>query len=394
MISVLYLTHSCPYPAHKGDRIRNFNILKYLSSRYDVKLIYPSFSLTDMHSVTQLEKYCSSVQTVKMNKFLSNMRSFRSLFIDDTLTLQYFHSNKINDLVKNTKFDIVLVDCSSMAPYVIDLDEPKIIDYVDVDYDKWHKYAEKSYFPVSMIYNREYKKLRNFEEQINYKFNHCIVISENEKNLLPDKSNITVIQNGVNLQKFYSTGEHTKNSLVFCGAMNYFANIDGVLYFHEQIFPLIKNKMRDIEFTIAGMHPVRKIRRLASKDVLITGYVPDIRRYVADASVCVVPLRIAKGMQNKVLEAMAMEVPVVATTAANRGIGARDKKEILLADSPAEFAKATLALLTDGGLRKEIAANAKQFVLNNYSWETNLMKLDAVIARVKASSTKQTLQVT
>jgi glycosyltransferase involved in cell wall biosynthesis len=137
------------------------------------------------------------------------------------------------------------------------------------------------------------------------------------------------------------------------------------------------------------MHPVKKIRKLASKNVIVTGYVPDIRSYVAHASVCVVPLRIAKGMQNKVLEAMAMEVPVVATTAANRGIGARDKKEILLADSPVEFAQATLALLMNGGLRKEIAANAKQFVLKNFNWEARLKKLDDVIARVMASAARR-----
>jgi glycosyltransferase involved in cell wall biosynthesis len=196
------------------------------------------------------------------------------------------------------------------------------------------------------------------------------------------------VPNGIDFQKFPAAEEYIKNSLVFFGAMNYFANIDGVLYFHEQILPLIKNRVPDVQFTIAGMSPVRKIRKLSGENVIVTGYVPDIRNYVAQASVCVVPLRIAKGMQNKVLEAMAMEVPVVATTAANRGIEARDKKEILLADTPAEFAKATLALLRDVGLHKEIAANAKQFVLKNFSWDTHLKKLNDVIVRVMASSTR------
>jgi sugar transferase (PEP-CTERM/EpsH1 system associated) len=276
-----------------------------------------------------------------------------------------------------------------MAQYVLKINKPKIIDYIDVDYDKWRIYSERSHFPKSMIYRGEYVKLKKFEERINLQFDYSIVISESEKKLLPKPSHVAVMQNGIDFHQFPPVEDYVKNSLVFFGAMNYFPNVDGVLYFHEQILPLIKNKVQDVQFTIAGMHPVKKIRKLASKNVIVTGYVPDIRSYVAHASVCVVPLRIAKGMQNKVLEAMAMEVPVVATTAANRGIGARDKKEILLADSPVEFAQATLALLMNGGLRKEIAANAKQFVLKNFNWEARLKKLDDVIARVMASAARR-----
>jgi sugar transferase (PEP-CTERM/EpsH1 system associated) len=356
--------------------------------KYDVELIYPSFSPNDACHISSLEKYCRSVQTIEIKPVLAKIRCLSSLFTKEPLTKQYFYSKEISDVIRKTEFDMVLVDCSSMASYVTDVKKPKIIDYIDVDYDKWRMYSERSHIPKSLIYYREYIKLKEFEEKINFQFDHSIVVSENEKNLLPKKSHITVVPNGIDLQKFSPVEEYTKNSLVFSGAMNYFANVDGVLYFYEQILPLIKNKARDVQFTIAGMNPVRKIRKLASKDIIVTGYVPDIRSYVAHAAVCVVPLRIAKGVQNKVLEAMAMEVPVVATTAANRGIGARDKKEILLADSPAEFAQATLALLMNVGLRKEIATNAKQFVLKNFSWEAHLRKLDDVIVRVMASSTR------
>jgi sugar transferase (PEP-CTERM/EpsH1 system associated) len=326
------------------------------------------------------------VQTIKIRPILAKIRCLSGFFTDDPLTKQYFYSKEISDIIRNTEFDLALIDCSSMASYVADVKKPRIIDYIDVDYDKWRMYSEIAHIPKSLIYHREYIKLKEFEESINLQFDHSIVVSENEKNLLPKKSNVTVMPNGIDFQKFPPAEEYVKNSIVFCGAMNYFANVDGVLYFHEQILPLIRNKVPDVQFTIAGMCPVKKIRKLASKDVIVTGYVPDIRSYVAHAAVCVVPLRIAKGIQNKVLEAMAMEVPMVATTAANRGIGARDKKEILLADSPADFARATLALLMNVGLRKEIATNAKQFVLKNFSWETHLRKLDDVIARVMASS--------
>jgi glycosyltransferase involved in cell wall biosynthesis len=136
------------------------------------------------------------------------------------------------------------------------------------------------------------------------------------------------------------------------------------------------------KFIIAGMKPVKKIRQLACQDVMVTGYVPDMRSYVAQSTVFIAPLRIAKGLQNKVLEAMAMEVPVVATAATNGGIGAQDQQEILVADSPAAFSQATVALLRDAALRKAVTANAKRFVLQHFRWETNLSRLDDIIALV------------
>ena len=137
--------------------------------------------------------------------------------------------------------------------------------------------------------------------------------------------------------------------------------------------------MVDVHFIIAGMHPVRKIQNMANKDVTVTGYVPDIRDYIAQACVCIVPLRIAKGIQNKILEAMAMEVPVVATSIANQGIHAKNHKEIMIADSPQEFAQATVTLLRNEKLRKEITINAKRFIQRHFNWKAHLRKLDALL---------------
>jgi polysaccharide biosynthesis protein PslH len=381
-MTLLYLVHSCPYPPHKGDRIRSFNILKYLAGRYDVKLVYPSFSPDDVQNSKKLEKYCTSVHTVRLNPLLAKLRCSLGLFTPTPLTVWYFYSKKLLSMVKKIEFDIALVDCSSMAIYVLNSDRLKIIDFVDVDYDKWRVYSERSSFPSSLIYSTEYKKLRKFENKINHIFDHCFVVSESEKNLLLNKKNVSVVRNGIDFDFFSCEKTHKNDTLIFSGAMNYFANIDGVMYFHHDILPLIKKQVDNVQFIIAGMNPTKQIRRLASDEILVTGYVPDIRKYLAQAAVCVVPLRIAKGIQNKVLEAMAMEVPVVATTAANGGIGARDGKDILLADSPAAFAQATVALLRNPALRQEITANAKQFVLRHFRWETNLATLDDVITRL------------
>lgn len=379
-MTLLYLAHSCPYPPHKGDRIRSFNILKYISSRYQVKLIYPSFSDHDVQCAENLKKYCVSVETVRINTTLSKIRCFVGIFSRYPLTVWYFYSKNIQSIIDDEEFDVVLVDCSSMTPYVKDRKEPKIVDFIDVDYDKWRMYAEREKWPKALLYNMEYIRLRRFENEMNELFDSCLVVSENEKSLLRDKTHIAVMPNGIDFH-FFSPREKCKsNTLVFSGAMDYFANIDGVLYFHKYILPLIKEDMRNVKFIISGMNPSKKIRQIENKDIVVTGYVRDIREYIAQASVCVVPLLIAKGIQNKILEAMAMEIPVVATTVANQGINARDKKEIMIADSPADFAKATLALLKDEKLRNKMAASAKRFIQERFSWDTNLKKIDEVVS--------------
>ena len=390
-MTILYLTHSCPYPPHKGDRIRSFHILQYLARRHEVRLVYPSFSAADLQHRDELQKYCVSVDTAYINRATAKMHCMIGLFTGRPLTTCYFSSKEIADIVRNLSFDIVLVDCSSMAQYVIGLDKPKIIDFVDVDYEKWLIYSKKEHFPKNWIYKIEYNRLKIFENYINKSFNCSIVISEREKRLLAAEEKVMTIANGVDFEKFSPMENGIENTIIFSGAMDYYANVDGVLFFHEEVLPLIKNAVPEAKFIIAGMNPVKKVRQLASRDVIVTGFVPDMRSYVAQSTVFVAPLRIAKGLQNKVIEAMAMEVPVVATEAANRGIGARHGTEIFVADAPSAFANATIALLRNAALRQGVAAQAKQFVLQHFHWETNLRKLDEIIALCANSAPSQGL---
>ena len=167
--------------------------------------------------------------------------------------------------------------------------------------------------------------------------------------------------------------------------MNYFPNSDAAVHFHRHIFPLIRRHVPAAQFIIAGMHPTTQIQKLADRHTTVTGFVSDIRVYLSKAAVCVVPLRIAMGVQNKILEAMAMGVPVVATSAANRGINARHEREILVADEPESFAAATTRLLTDQSLRQAICDNARQFIDQNFRWEKNLKRLNDLISKVTRS---------
>jgi sugar transferase (PEP-CTERM/EpsH1 system associated) len=274
-----------------------------------------------------------------------------------------------------------------MAQYVLNMPYPKILDFVDIDSQKWGQYSSMTGFPYASIYQMESKRLDRFEKLLVKRFNYCLVTSSHEKSLLGDAPHIEVLPNGVDQQYFTTQYTPVDGSIIFTGVMNYFPNSDAVVHFHRQIFPLIKRQNPDAHFIIAGMHPTPEIRKLADRHTTVTGFVPDIRAYLSKAAVCVVPLRIAMGVQNKILEAMAMGVPVIATSIANRGINAKHEREILVADDPASFAAATSRLLTDQHLREAIRENAKQFIDQNFRWETNLQRLDELIAEVTHART-------
>ena len=381
LMRILYLTHSCPYPPNKGDRIRNFHILKYMAKAHQVSLIYPSFSPKDEAHLDTLQHWCTSVKTVRLSPILAKLRCGFGLIGSQPLTNAYFFSPQIQAGVDQENYDLALVDCSSMAQYVLGVKKPKIIDFVDVDSDKWNRYAQKSVFPKSLIYNMEYARLREFEACLVKEFDVSIVISEQERVFLPDTDRLFVVRNGIDLEFFHPRGELlNENTIIFTGAMNYFPNIEGVLFFREKVFPLIQKAVPSVKFIIGGMEPSPAIQRLAGDNTIVTGFVPDMRTYLGPASVSVVPLRIAKGIQNKVLEAMAMGVPVVATTSANQGIQAKDRKEIMIADDPVDFAQAVVELLMNKDMRRSMANHGRWFVEEHFSWDHNLLALDKAIA--------------
>jgi polysaccharide biosynthesis protein PslH len=384
-MKLLYIAHSCPYPPNKGDRIRSFNLLRHLAQCHEVDLVYPLFSPSDSVHEEHLRKYAVSIETVRMYPWLAKLRSLFGLVTPFPLTVWYFYSKKLQQIIAAKDYDIVFVDCSSMAQYVVDVPKPKIIDFVDIDSEKWLLYAKKARFPKSLVYQIEHKKLSRYEDQLSAVFEHCLVTTEREKELIHNNRHVVVIGNGIDMDYFVPQKPSLSHTLVFSGVMNYFPNVDGVLYFHKFILPLIQKEIHDVKFMVAGMQPTQQIKALADETTLVTGYVPDIREYFANAAVCVVPLRIAKGVQNKILEAMAMGIPVVTTSMANSGIHATHQQEIMIADHPQAFSQAVVTLLKNPDLREEIAARARKLLYERFSWTENLRQLDTILAEVMAA---------
>ena len=278
---------------------------------------------------------------------------------------------------------------------------PKLImDFCDLDSDKWLQYSCSSRFPMTLVYRTESSRLLEYECQVNQHFDHSVFVSQNEADLFlgrcPHARNVSVIPNGVDYEYFSpkqltpstqsfmeDSQPATRNSqpiLLFTGAMDYRANIDGVTWFCNKIYPIVKRRFPQVKFYIVGANASAKVRSLATNDsVKVTGFVEDILPYYAAATICVIPLRFARGVQNKVLEAMAVGKAVVTTSKGINGICAIPREHLLVEDEPQGFAEAVSQLLTDRILSERLGERAREFAMIGHDWPTHMKKLEVLL---------------
>ena len=409
-MNILFLCHRVPFPPNKGDKIRSFNEIKYLSKRHSIFLGTILEEETEKANIKVLEKYCKEIHAVH---FRRKLKLIKSLFSGKSFSVSNFYDKALQEYVNTTlsekKIDTVICYCSSMAKYLFENnlykqrklgDMQLVIDFVDLDSDKWLQYSRYSRFPMRMIYRIENRRLFEYEIKINQQFDHSIFVSEREvqvfKTLYPKARNVTVIPNGVDYE-YFSTRETGANDhqslkdwqpkLVFTGVMDYFANEDAVKWFCEKIFPRVKADFPRTQFYIVGNKPTNAVKALSNiEGVTVTGYVDDIRTYYWMADVCIIPLRIARGLQNKVLEAMATGNAVVASSNASDGIICHKNIDIVIADEEESFAKEVIGLLKDEKRRKEIGRRAVENIRSHYSWENNLQAFEKLLGDKKAHS--------
>jgi polysaccharide biosynthesis protein PslH len=397
MDDLLFLVHRIPYPPNKGDKIRSFHLLDYLSSRYRVHLGAFVDSDADLVHCDVVRDYCASAWLGRLSPRQAKLRSLTGLLTGEALTLPYYRGSTlpdwIRDVMREHAIRRVLVYSSAMAQFVLgpEFDRMRrVIDFVDMDSDKWRQYSLSQRFPLSWIYRRESRRLLAFEREVATRFDANVFVSQQEAALFAQASgvnpaSIKVLRNGVDTayfsvaperpSPFVTSGPH----LVFTGAMDYWANIEGVEWFVASILPMIQRAIPEVEFHIVGMNPAPRVQSLArTAGVRVTGSVPDIRPYLQHASVVVVPLRIARGIQNKVLEAMSMARPVVATSQALEGIPAADGQNVRQADEVNAFARGVIELLT-GEEGARLGRSARALIERDFVWEAGLRQLDEVL---------------
>jgi len=396
MDKVLYLVHRIPYPPNKGDKIRSFNILRALSKKYKVYLASFIDDSEDYQYQDTVKEYCEETYFERMSPKYSKVRSVLGLIRFTPLTLDYYRSRAmqkwVNDIHKKNHISRVLVFSSSMAQYVESesfKDTRRIIDFVDIDSDKWRQYAASKKWPISWVYDREARYLQHYEKKITQAFDYSLFVSEQEARHYKEihdfsDDKVGFFNNGVDTDYFSnnvsvdSPYQRNEKVLVFAGAMDYWANIDAVCWFVKEVFPLLKNNHLDISFYIVGTNPSEKVKSLESIDgVYVTGRVEDIRAYVLNAFCSVAPLRIARGIQNKVLEAMSMAKYVIASAEAIEGIELCEGCECAVVNEVHDYVSAVEHLLDKH--ENVTAGNSRRCMIEHYGWDASLSKLLGVL---------------
>jgi sugar transferase (PEP-CTERM/EpsH1 system associated) len=390
MDGLLFLAHRIPFPPNKGDKIRSFHLLRHLSTRYAIHLGAFVDDPDDWQYKEALKPYCASIKLVPLNPRRAKLASLTGLLTNEALTLPYYHSAELTrwaaGLAASGAVTRGVAYSSVMAKFMPTSLARRVIDMVDVDSDKWTQYATAQRWPMSWVYAREGRKLAEWEAQVAQDFDATLLVSHDEAALLQQhvpqaRHKIGAFENGVDADYFSPDREYAdpypagRQGVVFTGAMDYWPNIDAVTWFAERIFPAVREAVPGAQFSIVGSRPSDAVLALARQPgVVVTGAVPDVRPYLAHAACAVAPLRIARGVQNKVLEAMAMARPVVVTQQAAEGIRAEAGRDFILAQGEAEFAQAVVNQLH---LRSS-CPQARECILTHYDWARNLREIDAL----------------
>lgn len=395
MKNLLFLAHRIPYPPNKGDKIRSYHFLKHLAADYNVHLGTFIDDDNDWQYREKVNELCASTCYQALKPFTAKIASARGLLTGEALSLPYYRNRVMQAWVDSTiqkhAINKVLIFSSVMGQFIKPTHHVEMVaDFVDVDSDKWRQYAEKKRGLAKWIYQREAQYLFNYEQALAMDAKVSTFVSEQEaelfKTLAPDLADkISYINQGVDTDYFSPEhaftspypNEQTGKTLVFVGAMDYWANVDAVVWFAQQVLPLIVQQHPNAKFYIVGARPTKDVQALASDTVIVTGAVPDVRPYVAYAQLAVAPLRIARGIQNKVLEAMSMEKYVIASSAAMEGIAYDAELALTIADTETTMAEEINQLLNSKVLR-DCSMN-RQFVKNQFSWKNNLKQLVALI---------------
>lgn len=403
---LLLLCHRIPYPPNKGDKIRAWHLLRYLSQRYAVYLGTFVDDPDDWQHSDFVREHCADTYFAPLNPGVAKLRSALGLVSGRALSLPYYRAPALLRWAQQVSSRVGIrrrvVFSSVMGQFLpsASAGSRTLIDFVDVDSDKWAQYAQSRSGPMAWVYRREAKKLAVYEEELARESDKALFVSAPEAAFFRGRSGLTEAQcgyfsNGVDAAFFdpsavLADAGSSIPELVFTGAMDYWPNVDAVIWFAEEIFPVLRRLHPELQFTIVGGKPTAEVMALSElPGIDVTGRVPDVRPYLARALAAVAPMRVARGVQNKVLEAMAMAKPVLVSGMGLEGIKLGEGDVVLLAETADDYLKHLSALLE--GQLQDLGSRARQLVLDHYSWESNLAVLDEVLEPGQTVSANESL---
>lgn len=379
-----------PYPLEKGDKLRAYHQIKYLSQYFDICLFAISDQLVEEKDQKELEKYCSKIKIYRLSKFQIFGNLARVIGNGLPFQVSYFYNQKIqksfDDCIQAFQPDAIYCQLIRTAPLIFN--HPKILktlDYMDVFSKGMERRGRTSAFYLKPMIRWEYQKLLNYERKVFDAFDLHTIISEQDREWIPHphKKEIEVIPNGVDFEFFYPQNQECQFDILFNGNMNYPPNIESAVYLIEEIMPFVWKERPDTKVLISGASPHARVRDLQSDRVVVSGWVDDIRDSYAQSRILVAPMLISIGLQNKLLEAMAMKVPCITSSLANNALKAKAEVEILEANEPIVYAKHILHLLENPDQAAEMADRAYDFVQKNYGWAASTLQLSKLVSGIK-----------
>lgn len=393
-MKILYLCHRFPYPPKRGGKIRPFNMIRHLSRSHEVTVASLARSRQEAQEGAGLSAHCARYEMARVSEPLQKLRMVSRLPTSTPSSMGYFYSpslaRRIRALLATERFDLIFVHCSSVAPYVAPVRGiPKILDFGDMDSQKWLEYARYKPFPLSAGYWFEGAKLQRAERRLARQFDLCTATTRAEWETL-EGYGLGVpsdwFPNGVDSDYFAPAGgPHEPDTVCFVGRMDYYPNQECMFDFCARVLPLLRLRRPSLKLYIVGADPTPAVRRLgALPGVTVTGSVPDVRPYLHRSALMVAPLNIARGTQNKILEAMAAGVPVVVSTTAAGGVDAVAGEHLLVADTPEQYTRAILRLLENPAERQRLAHAGRERMLSHHAWESSMRRLDLIIERCVA----------
>jgi sugar transferase (PEP-CTERM/EpsH1 system associated) len=406
-MKLLVLTHRLPCPPDRGAKLRAAAELGWLTGRHEVwcaGFIDPTKDrqerIATAHSLAELRLRCRELAAVPLSRTRAGIQAAASLLAGGTATEAYFASRQLRDRVLDwsgrIRFDAVLAFSSGVADLALEVSAKRhVLDFVDLDSRKWAESAPRAHWPVSWAYQAESKRLGRREREWMSAFDACVVCNQREAEVVGDgllRRRLHVIETGASLKLDGNGDGRASDShapivlpeepiIGFLGAMDYPPNIEAVRWFAESIWPLIRQSRPDAEWWIVGRSPTRAVRELDNgRNIRVTGTVPDVEPYLERMRVSVAPLRLARGVQTKVLMAMAAGRPCVVTSCVASGIEAEPDREVLVANNPGAFAEAIAGLLNDRSRAERIGRAGRQFVNRRYRPERGLEQLEQLLA--------------
>ena len=396
-MKILYVCHRFPFPPKRGGKIRPFNMIRHLSAQgHQVTVCSLARSQAEAAEGEGIAGHCHRYEMGRVKNPIQVARMVVRLPLITPSSMGFFYSpelkDKVDALVARERFDLIFVHCSSVAQYVEDVPgTPKILDFGDMDSQKWLEYANYKPFPLSLGYRLEGAKMEAAEKRLARKFDLCTATTRAEWETLESYGAARATDwfpNGVDAGFFKPDGEgYDADTLSFIGRMDYYPNQECMFDFCRNTLPLIQSKRPGAKLLIVGADPSPAVQKLGElPGVTVTGSVPDVRPFILRSAAMVAPLNIARGTQNKILEAMSMGVPVVTSPAGAGGVDALDEEHFLVGNEPRAYAAACLRLMEDAGERERLARAGRERMLSNHDWQASMRRLDAIIARVVAKN--------